>query len=179
MYHHLTMYQHMRDRHFKPWLYLNSVVISSDVLTFYLWNLSGQLVGYQQYRPDGNKLERRNPREGKYFTYTSKHYPLAAWGLELLNPKSRVIYLVEGVFKACRFHNYGMNALAVLGNNPKHLRSWLRSLGYHIHVVCDGDAAGKKLAKYGDSVTYMPIGKQIDEITKEEFKDLIINLTEK
>ena len=77
--------------------------------------------------------------------------------------------MLEGIFKACRFHNFGLNALAVLGNNPKHLKSWLWSLGYNLIAVCDGDKAGRKLAKFGMFSLYLPDGIYVDEMNNDDF----------
>ena len=162
------MHRHLTNRHLKPALY-KGIVIDTDVVTFPLWNLSGQRVGYQQYRPNGSKQYRKNPKEGRYFTYISKDNPITAWGLDLLNPKDKTIYLTEGIFSACRFHNHGYNALATLGNDPKHLKHWLKCLGYNLVAICDGDKAGKKLAKYGHKSIQLRNGEYIDEMSEDLF----------
>jgi len=170
------MYKHLKDRHLDVRRY-RGVVVTDEVVTFPLWNLVGQMVGYQQYRPKGDKQERRNPKLGKYFTYLPKNNHVTAWGLDVLNLEDRRVYLLEGVFKACRFHNYGLNALAVLGNNPKHLSEWLRSLGYHVHAVCDGDTAGRKLGYFANTCTYLPEGMYVDDMSVDEFNQLLGEVT--
>lgn len=42
----------------------------NEILTFPLWNLSGQLVGYQQYNWKSTK-DKRNKTDGRYWTYTT------------------------------------------------------------------------------------------------------------
>lgn len=112
---------------------------------------------------------------GKYFTYTSKLNPTpSACGLEVLGTRDRRIYLTEGVFKSCRLHNIGLNSLAVLGNNPVHLKSWLHSLGYELISVCDGDRAGKDLAKIGHRAIYLPEGIYLDEMSNEDIENLVL-----
>lgn len=170
------MLQHLYNRHLIPNLY-SGISITTKHVTFPLWNLSGQMVGYQQYNPYGSKQERRNPKEGKYFTYISKGKHNTAWGLDLLDPNQRQIVLVEGIFSACRFHAYGINALAVLGNNPKHLYSWLRTLPYELLAICDGDEAGHKLGKFGHSSIHLPTGVYIDEMDSFHFSELIYEIT--
>lgn len=160
------MHTHLVNRHLAIKGYSN-IQVNHETVVFPLYNLSGQMIGYQQYRPSGSKQERRNPKLGKYFTYVSKNQGNAVWGLDVLNPKDKFIFLVEGIFKACRFHNVGCNSLATLSNDPKPLRSWLHTLGYHIHAVCDGDASGRKLAKYGHTYTYLPDGVYADDMTHE------------
>ena len=165
------MVQHLKDRHLNTSIY-TGLCVGESVTVFPLWNLSGQMVGYQQYRPNGSKCERRNPKLGKYFTRISKS-ALTAWGLDSLDQSDRRIYLLEGVFKACRFHNLGMNALATLSNNPVHLTGWLRSLGYELYSVCDGDVAGSKLMKYGDKGIELPNGAYVDDMTPSEFAKFV------
>jgi hypothetical protein len=167
------MYHHLQQRHLSPYLYHN-ISITPELVTFPLWNVSGQMVGYQQYNPNGSKQERRNPKECKYFTYISEGKNNTAWGLDVLNPNQRLVVLVEGIFKACRFHNHGINALAVLGNNPKHLYSWLHSMGYYLFAICDGDEAGRKLAKFGHSSIQLRDGYFIDEISEDSLRVDII-----
>jgi len=174
------MNTHLKERHFNIDLYTD-VVVSDNMVVFPLWNLSGQMVGYQQYNPSGKKDRCNDPKNNKYYTYiskTNKKIALTAWGLQVLDPSKRTIYLLEGIFKACRFHNYGLNALAVLGNNPKHLKTWLKTLGYDLVSVCDGDKAGRRLAKYGDKSIFLPDGVYVDEMTEEEFLLLLKRLGE-
>ena len=174
------MLQHLKNRHMDISLY-NDIIVSDTNITFIIWNLSGKMVGYQRYNPNGRKDRCNDPKRNKYFTYiskTDKRIELAVWGLQLLNPQKKRIYLLEGVFKACRFHNYGLNAFAVLGNDPKHLKSWLATLGYEIFSVCDGDKAGRKLAKYGEKSLMLPDGVYVDDMTEREFLVLLNNLGE-
>ena len=83
-------------RELNPSLY-SGVTEHNNVYTFPLWNLSGQLVGYFTYLPKSTNT---------------------AWGLELLNPEKPYLLVVEGVFDAVKLHNLGVNALAVLANDP-------------------------------------------------------------
>jgi hypothetical protein len=140
------------------------------VATFYLWNLSGQLVGYQQYRPEGEKKPNNNPKEGKYFTYR-KQPTLTVWGVESLHLTPNVVFVCEGLFDAARLTKRGVSALAVLSNNPTpDLRNWLTCLNRKVVAVCDNDAAGRKLAKFGDVAVFCEdhdLGDSSDEfVTK-------------
>lgn len=168
------MYKHLMSRHLKPNLY-PGITIEQDTVTFLLWNLSGQLVGYQQYRPRGDKTIDMDREFSKYYPYIRKA-ALAVWGLERLNLENRIVFIVEGIFKACRFHNYHLNALAVLCNDPMPLAEWLRVMGYAVIAICDGDQAGKKLAKYGDYSYRLPDGVYVDEMTEVEFETLLTKL---
>lgn len=135
-----------------------------------MYNLSCQYIGYQQYRPDADKVRKNHTRLGRYFTYLTKGQS-TVWGLDLLNQKDKRLFLTEGIFKACRFHNYGLNALAVIGNNPKHLKEWFKLLSYHYEIICicDEDDAGRALAKFGDRY----ISKTVDELSEGEFLDFL------
>lgn len=149
----LPMKEHLKSRHLNLELHRPVLDETNRVVTFYLWNLSGQLVGIQQYRPDGLKTQSNNPREGKYFTYR-KQPTVAVWGVESLH-FGGTIFLCEGVFDACRLTERGCSALAVLSNNPgQDLKNWLDCLGRKVVAVCDNDDAGRRLAKYGHQVVY-------------------------
>jgi hypothetical protein len=144
------------------------------VATFYLWNLSGQLVGYQQYRPDGEKKPNNNPKEGKYFTYR-KQPTLTVWGVESLHLTPNVVFVCEGLFDAARLTERGVSALAVLSNNPTpDLRNWLTCLNRKVVAVCDNDTAGRKLAKFGDVAVFCEdhdLGDSSDEYVTNLLKE--------
>jgi hypothetical protein len=145
---------HLKARHLDLELHRPVLDEVENVATFYLWNLSGQMVGYQQYRPDGEKKPQNNPKEGKYFTYR-KQPTLGLWGVESLHLSDNVVFLCEGVFDACRMTKRGYSALAVLSNNTGHdLSNWLLCLNRKVVAVCDNDSAGKKLAKFGDCCVF-------------------------
>lgn len=124
------------------------------VATFYLYNLSKQLVGFQQYRPEGDKKQQNHPKEGRYYTYRSQP-TLTVWGVESLDLSPNVVFVCEGVFDACRLTERGFSALAVLSNNPTpDLRNWLTCLNRKVVTVCDNDEAGRRLAKFGDCCVF-------------------------
>ncbi len=120
----------------------------NGVATFLLYNLSEQIVGYQQYRPNGEKTRQNDPREGKYFTFHRKT-DTAVFGIESLH-FGGPIFVCEGIFDACRLTRRGCSAIAVLSNNPSSdVKNFLFSIGRLVVVVADNDAAGKKLSKFG------------------------------
>lgn len=146
--------EHLKSRHLDLSLHRPMLDEENQVATFYLWNLSEKLVGFQQYRPNGEKRPHNNPREGKYFTY-SKQPTLAVWGVESLYLTPNVVFLTEGVFDAARLTERGYSALATLSNNPTaDLRNWLTCLNRRVVAVCDKDAAGRQLAKFGDIAVF-------------------------
>lgn len=118
--------------------------------TFLLWNLSGQLVGFQQYRPFQSLKNTNNPREARYFTIR-RTGTVAVWGCEYLHLSPNVVFVTEGIFDAMRFIRHGYSAVAVLGNDPSNdTANWLHSLGRMVFCVLDNDKAGSKLAKVGN-----------------------------
>jgi hypothetical protein len=165
------------DRHLKS-RYLNTRVhrvwVNEEdrVATFPLWNLSGQMVGYQAYRPDADKMQ-KNDEKGRYYTYRgNKHYPkhsktVAVWGMESWS-LSDTLFLTEGVFDATRITYWNVSAVALLSNHPNSsLRAWLKivSAGRKVVLVLDrGESGGwlRSCSRNNSSVVHLP----------EEFKDL-------
>lgn len=140
--------KHLEDRHMDLSRY-SGVYFGDDVVIFSLWNLSGQMVGYQQYRKDAEKEAKNHPREGRYYTSIhGKKYekPLAVWGLESLCYDPRILVIVEGIFDAVRLHNRDVPAIALLSSSHKHYKSWLNSLGRKIYKVEDDH--GSSLGPY-------------------------------
>lgn len=164
----MNLVDHLKYRHLDLELHRPMVDQDEGVVTFYLWNLSGQLVGYQQYRPLGEKKPQNNPKEGKYFTYR-KQPTLAVWGVESLVYPGPV-FVCEGVFDAARLTEKGCAALAVLSNNTGwDLKNWLGCLNRLTVAVCDNDEAGRKLAKFGREVVYTEdkdLGDSSDEFVE-------------
>lgn len=146
---------------------------------FYLYNLSGQLVGYQKYNPNYPKINTNNPKLAKYFTHSTENM-ISVWGLESLNLNDEFIFLVEGIFDAARIQESGYPALALLCNNPdKSLKSWLKTLPQKKIVIYDNDEAGKKLIKVGDFAYTVPVGKDVNDLNPEEAKEFLKKCLEK
>ena len=160
---------HLRERGLDPRLY--TVSWDDETACFALWNLSGQWVGYQQYRPFAPKTTRNDPREGRYFTWARDR--LAVWGLETWDFRQDVLFLTEGVFDACKLHNLGLPAVAVLANDPKRLRPWLGSLARRTVAVCDADAAGAKLGRLCDRALTVQGGKDLGDMTQLQVLDFV------
>jgi len=159
--------EHLTSRHLDLELHRPAIDEAEGVATFYMWNLSGQLVGYQQYRPTGDKKPNNNPRLGKYFTFRQAP-TVGVWGVESLHFTPHVVFVCEGLFDAARLTSRGVSAVAVFTNNPgKDVMNWLKMLGRKVVVVCDGDQAGAKLAKYGDVSLCLLGGKDLGEADEE------------
>jgi len=145
---------HLRDRGLDPDNIHVIIDKENGLATFLLYNLSGQLVGYQRYNPMGDKKDHTNSLSAKYFTWVTKESEktakLAVWGTEFIDPDNPNLFVTEGIFDAVKIHNAGLPVVAVLGNNPKVLKSWFAILNKHTIAVIDNDAAGKSLANLTD-----------------------------
>ncbi len=153
------------------------------VATFYLFGLTGALLGYQTYRPVGikNTSEGRkaglSPRDLKYFTHVTRdnktHYATAVFGMEHFDWRKRTLFVVEGVFDAVKLHSLGHNAIAVLCNRPLPLASFLFATGMRVVGVLDSDPAGELLAEVCDGHVVCPPGKDPGDLTLEELQELL------
>jgi hypothetical protein len=167
--------KHLLQRHLNLELHRPFLDEELNIATFYCWNLSGQLVGYQQYNPNGDKKIFNSKLEGKYYTYRNKnHQTVVVWGTESLYQSDGVVYLTEGIFDAARMTNVGQSALAAMANNPpKDYRNWLQMLNRPVVAVCDNDDAGRKLAKFGHYVEVVPDGKDLGDAPDDYVRYLL------
>jgi len=166
--------KHLKSRGVDPEKTKVVLDTKNNLAVFLLYNLSGQLVGYQQYNPTAPKSGKGGikRKDQKYFTYVAKRYKnlLGVWGLETVRDEP-FLFVTEGIFDAVKLHNEGLPAVAVLGNNPKTLRPWLQILKAtkKIIVVADNDKAGKKLGNMGDiSINTPEPYKDLGEMPQEE-----------
>lgn len=177
----MNLEQHLLSRHCDVQFYRPALDEQEGTATFLLWNLSGQLTGYQVYRPNANKEKKNDPREGRYYTYRAPEgdlegpkqarNKLAFFGTETLN-RPGPLFLTEGLFDAVRLHNRGFAALALLSNDPKQFRAALTALGRRLIAICDNDAAGRKLAKIGDS-HYVCTGHDLGDMTETQITQMM------
>jgi hypothetical protein len=157
---------HLRDRGIDP--DSTDVVVDeeSGIATFLLYNLSGQMVGYQRYNPKGDKKDHSNSLAARYYTYVTKESEksskIAVWGLQYVNPKDDHLFVTEGIFDAVKVKNAGQPVIAVLGNNPKPLKAWFSAMSKKVIAILDNDDAGSALTKFADYAVKVP----------EPYKDL-------
>ena len=61
---------HLKNRNVNLELYPDCILSEkTNTFTMYLWNLSGQLLGFQTYKPNCPKNDSSlDPRDQKYFT---------------------------------------------------------------------------------------------------------------
>lgn len=169
----MNVLQHLHSRYFDSNLHKVWIDETEGVATYPLWNLSGQMVGYQQYRPSANKQKDNHPRDSRYFTYR-KDKVVGVWGLESWN-LSNVLFVTEGTFDACRLTRLGHSAIATLSNDvDDSLKRWLWTIRKIrlVVAVCDNDAAGRRLAKYGH-LSHVVESGDLGDASEEYVKQLI------
>jgi hypothetical protein len=129
-----------------------------NIASFLLYNLSGQIVGYQQYNPNGNKQIFNSKLEGKYYTYRNKTVPtVAIFGMETYDFTSDNLFIVEGMFDAARLTSKKVSCVAVLCNNPPaDYRNLFSCFPKRTVVVCDNNKPGLMLAPFGDTYEVVP-----------------------
>lgn len=168
-----SLRQHLIDRGMNPDLYPICYDEEEGVITFWLHNGTGDLVGYQQYRPAVDEKKKKNdPKSGRYFTYLKQDKD-GVFGWDVVDFNDRTIYIVEGVFKAAVLHRLGYNAIAVLTSTPKRLKPWFRILRqtWNLVAIGDNDDAGKKLVNIVGKGIQSPV--DLDEMLDEDIIELI------
>ena len=170
----MTLTEHLKTRDCDPSLYDVVVDEVSGIATFRLYNFAGKVVGFQTYNPSAPKTRNNmDPREQKYFSYHIKEgykSALGFFGMERFDKSKGLVFLTEGIFDAIKVHCIGHNCLALLSNDPKRIKSYLRTMPYRYVAICDGDKAGRKLAKMGHSYITMPEGKDLGDMTLDEVR---------
>lgn len=170
-----TVAQYLQRRHVCFELHRPVVDEVERTATFLFYNLSGQLVGYQQHRPDVSKAPQKlGPKAARYFSYR-KQPTHGVFGLESLYQSDGPVFLTEGVFDACRLTSLGQAALAVCCNDPpKDFGNWLFLLRKKVVVVADNDPAGRKLAKFGHCAEFCPEpGQDLGDCSQDFVESLL------
>lgn len=148
-----------------------SIDWENEVVTFYIYNLSGQIIGFQKYQWDKPKRSKElKPSELKYFSHITNK-SIALFGLQYFDKNQKNIYLVEGVWDAITLIARGYNALAVLSNNSNKLKNWLYTMPYDFLPVCDGDSAGLKLRNLSTTGSYVQMPDSLDVNDLNSYSD--------
>ena len=178
----MNLTEHLKSRHLDMSLHTVWIDQVEGVATFPFWNLSGCMRGYQQYRPSGDKKKFNNPKEGRYYTYRSKFNPdknraseVAVWGMESWY-LTNVLFITEGIFDAARLTELGVSAIAMAANDlDKTTARWLSTVRRFrpVVAVCDGDKAGRRLAKQGHVSIIMPDGTDLGGASDSFVTDLL------
>lgn len=141
-----------------------------------LWNLSGQMIGYHHYRPDKPKVLNNHPYECRYFTRVTNS-PVTLWGLESWS-YSNTLFVTEGMFDAARVTWNGFSAISLFSSDMSAVTlGWLNLVKRFrpVVVICDSDAPGKKLAKYGHDFYTVKTGKDFNEADESEVTEFFQN----
>jgi len=176
MMNHQHLESHLRDRGLMLEMYSDVFVSETDgVATFLLWNLSGQLVGYQVYNPNGTKKEKTNLKNMKYRTQVGGSFHQPVWGLCSIRPETKVVFLVEGVFDAAKLHATGFAALAIFSSaGSKQLTQFLNLLPYRLISILDNDDSSKSFSSFSDVILVTPSPyKDVGEMPIEELKNFL------
>ena len=156
LFENFDLIQHLKSRGVNP--EKTKIIMDEEEgnVYFFLYNLSGQIVGYQKYNPNYIKKGQgraEDPRKVKYYNSISNEYKgrmIAVWGLETYNFTDKYIFITEGIFDIARVHESGYPGIAVLCNDPSpQLKYWLNTLPQTKIVIYDNDRAGEKLKKLG------------------------------
>jgi len=148
---------------------------------FFLYNLNGNIVGYQKYNPDYPK-EGGLGYLGRYFTKVQKgatgHSKIAVFGLDTYSIDSKYIFIAEGVFDIIKVHNLNEPGIANLGCSVSpQAKNWYSTLPQIKIVIQDRDDAGTELGAVGDYIYTVPEPyKDLGEMPQEEVKKFIENI---
>jgi len=152
--------QHLLSRHID--FDIHTVYMSDTTATFMLYNLSGQIVGYQRYQPLAPHLS-SNALDGRYYTRRSPH--LCVFGLETLSESQNTIFITEGIFDIARLTIKGRSGIALLTNSPNSsMLNFLACLPQRRILISDNDKGGEFLRKV--------LTKIVDEIIIPPYKDM-------
>jgi hypothetical protein len=169
----MNIYQHLYSRSFDPSRYYTAFEYEQRgiVMSVLLFNLSGQIVGYQVYRPWSTDKKCNDPKLGRYYTYITAGMD-GVFGLETDNGQGP-LFIVEGIFKASKLHSVGLNAIATLTSDPKRMKPWLRILSKTRPLIAigDNDPAGMKLVKRVGRGATSP--RDLDEMSSEDVLDFV------
>lgn len=145
---------------------------------FFLYNLSGENIGYQKYNPDNGGLGWM----GRYFTKVHKeatgHSKIAVYGLETYQIDKDYFFVTEGIFDIIKVHNTGEPGIANLGCSvSRQAKNWYGSLPQKKIVIQDRDDAGTELGTIGDYVYTVPEPyKDLGEMSQSEVDEFISNI---
>ena len=155
---------------------------------FFLYNLTGQMVGYQKYNQKFDKKGQNSktlgdPRDTKYYNWVgSEDYgkKVAVWGLETYKFTDKYIFITEGIFDIARAHQVGYPGIAVLCNDPApQIKKWLETLPQTKVVIYDNDKAGEVLRSLGNYSFSVESGKDLNDLSKEDAKIFLDDIIRK
>lgn len=172
-----TILENLIARHMnphRPGLILDH---ANNIATFWLYNLSGELVGYQRYNPNADKQKKNDP-EGRYYNYIvseGQKKKIAMWGLESLDLNPRLLFVTEGIFDANRVHLAGFPCVAILTNNNPSFKAWFKATGRRVIALLDNDKAGEMVKGLVKEHWTVPAPyKDLDEMPQHEVEAFLL-----
>ena len=169
--------EYLSERHLDTSVHTTWINEEEDLVTFPIWNLSGNMIGYVRHNPEGTKATgSNNPKVSKYYLITKKETP-TFWGLESWKA-SNTLFITEGIFDAARLTELGYSAVACLSNDM-HLQSrkwlWIVRKFRPVVAICDADKAGLKLSRYGHKYHVVTDGGDLGDASEKYVKKLVEN----
>lgn len=161
-----TIREHLESRFMSIDIHRPYIDEENQLAYFWIYNVTGQLVGYQRYNPTGDKnYKTGNP---KYHTYGALN-TLRVWGLETVKKDDSVIFATEGIFDVCRLTRHGLSGIATMTNSPtSDFLNWKYMMNRKFVLISDNDVAGKLLQKCFSYVEVVPNGyKDLGECPEE------------
>jgi len=111
----------------------------------------------------------------KFFPDKNRASEVAVWGMESWY-LTNVLFITEGIFDAARLTELGVSAIAMAANDlDKTTARWLSTVRRFrpVVAVCDGDKAGRRLAKQGHVSIIMPDGTDLGGASDSFVADLL------
>jgi hypothetical protein len=167
-----TLKEHLISRHMNLDIHRPFIDEENGFVYFWFYNLSGKLVGYQRYNPNGTKpTKSENPR---YYSYGGTP-TVRVWGIETYQKDCDVIFVTEGIFDACRLTNHGLTAFSTITNSPSQdMMNWFHFLPQKKVAILDNDVAGEYMKKYFKYTETVPSPyKDLGECPEEYVQGLI------
>lgn len=171
----MTLLEHLQQRNYQLPRYTQTWIDEENrIVTVPLWNLSGILCGYQQYRPDSIDKKNTNSTTSRYHTVITRH-TTAVWRAETIDSRPYV-FVVEGIFDCCPIHALDEPAIALLGCTDIRAVDNLRLMGKDILMLCDGDKAGRRMSQFADKSVILADNKDPGDLSLPELANLLIQL---
>jgi hypothetical protein len=151
---------------------------------FFIYNLTGQLIGYQKYNPNNPKVDDMG-EDGRYFSHIRKELlgqgKVGVYGLETYQMDKKYLFIAEGIFDIIKIHNMGEPGIANLGCSlSKQAINWYRTLPQIKILIQDKDEAGKELTQIADYVLTVPDPyKDLGDMPQNEVDVFINNIKNK
>ena len=128
-------------------------------------------------------LTRRSVKTKKFVIDSDKEKPIYLFNV-IKNNNINEVTVVESQFNALTLYSWGIPAVALFGTGTQHQYDLLNKSQIQHYFLCfDGDSAGKKgISRFISNirkdvfvdVIIMPVGKDVNDLTEEEFNQLKI-----